>query len=197
VKRIGRSLIAVLAMGMVLAACGSSNRVTQQGHEQSAAPKASGAAAVDRAFIKGMVPHHAGAIDMAKVERDKGKRAEVKDLAQSIIDAQEREIAEMSDIAKNKYGFTPQRERHGEMGTLMGMRISSDMAMMGQMVADAPDTDMAFLMMMRPHHASAIVMADEEMNKGGDAQLKKIAEMIVADQAKELGHIQQLLGSGH
>jgi len=38
-------------------------------------------------------------------------------------------------------------------------------------------------------------MADEEMKNGSDAELKKIAEMIVADQAKELGHIQELLGS--
>ena len=69
----------------------------------------------------------------------------------------------MSDIAKEKYGFTPARQHHGAMGTLMGVPISMDMAEMAQHVSEAPDPDMTFLMMMRPHHASAIVMADEEM----------------------------------
>jgi uncharacterized protein (DUF305 family) len=70
-----------------------------------------------------------------------------------------------------------------------------DMAKMAQLVSEAADSDMAFLMMMRPHHASAIVMADEEMKDGADAQLRQIADMIVADQAKELGKIQELLAT--
>ncbi len=34
------------------------------------------------------------------------------------------------------------------------------------------------------------------MRNGGDADLKRIAEMIAADQGRELGGIQQLLASG-
>lgn len=179
--------LAVWAGGGQMAEAGGDGRVGVHGPRSGKA--------VDRAFIRGMVPHHAAAIEMAKAERDKGKRPEVKEVAQAIIDAQEREIAELTAIARQRYGFTPARRWHGAMGTLMGMRLSSDMAMMGEEVAKAPDPDMAFLMMMRPHHAAAIVMADEEMRRGTDADLKKIADMIVADQSKELGRIQQLLGA--
>ena len=49
----------------------------------------------DEAFIKMMIPHHEGAIEMAKVELAKGEDPELKELAQDIIDAQQREIAAM------------------------------------------------------------------------------------------------------
>jgi uncharacterized protein (DUF305 family) len=49
----------------------------------------------DAAFIEMMIPHHEGAIDMARMELDKGADPELRSLAQDIIDAQEREIEEM------------------------------------------------------------------------------------------------------
>jgi len=53
-------------------------------------------------FVRGMIAHHQGAIDMAKVELEHGKDAEIRKLAQDIITAQEGEIAMMKEwLAKN------------------------------------------------------------------------------------------------
>lgn len=49
----------------------------------------------DVAFVCGMIAHHQGAIDMAQVELEFGDDEAMRELAQEIIDAQTREIAEM------------------------------------------------------------------------------------------------------
>ena len=54
-----------------------------------------GAKPFDDKFLEMMIPHHEGAIPMARAELAKGKNAELKKLARTIIAAQQREIREM------------------------------------------------------------------------------------------------------
>lgn len=59
--------------------------------------KATGSA-FDRMWLQLMVKHHEGAVAMARTELDQGANSEGKQLAQSIIDSQTTEIAEMNSI---------------------------------------------------------------------------------------------------
>ena len=52
-------------------------------------------------FVKGMIPHHQAAIDMAKVVISHGKDPAVKNLATELINAQEKEIKTIDDWLKS------------------------------------------------------------------------------------------------
>jgi uncharacterized protein (DUF305 family) len=70
----------------------------------------------DVAFMSGMVPHHQGAVDMARIVLEHGKDPKTRALAETIIKTQEAEIAEMTAWLKAK-GITPLTEAdHAAMG---------------------------------------------------------------------------------
>ena len=57
----------------------------------------------DEAFIDAMIPHHQSAIEMAQVALENSDNPKIKDLAQNIISAQQREIEQMTQWREQWY----------------------------------------------------------------------------------------------
>jgi uncharacterized protein (DUF305 family) len=111
-------------------------------------------------FLAGMVPHHRGALNDARLALERSERPEVQQLAQRIIDAQEAEIAQMESWLAEWYPEGDQEQVASEMNQMM---MHMDMPDLESLSGDA--FDRAFLEGMIMHHQLAIQMVDSLLNQ--------------------------------
>jgi uncharacterized protein (DUF305 family) len=149
----------------------------------------------DLRFIDAMTPHHQGAVMMAKEAEQKSKRPEIKKLAADIIEAQDKEIAQMKQWRTAWY---PKAEStpmayDSKMGKMMPMPSDQMNGMMMNRDLGAADDqfDLRFINAMIPHHESAVVMATDALSKTKRPEVKKLAEDIVSSQQAEIAQMKQ------
>jgi uncharacterized protein (DUF305 family) len=144
----------------------------------------------DLRFIDAMIPHHEGALIMAKDVLQKSKRPELKKLATDIISAQTEEIAQMKQWRKTWYPTAPNTPMawHAEMKHMMAMKPEQISAMRMDLDLGAADGgyDLRFIKAMIPHHEAAVVMAKDLALKTQRPELKKAAKDILTSQQAEI-----------
>ena len=158
----------------------------------------------DAQFIDMMVPHHQGAVEMAKVAQQRAEHPEIAQMAEAIITAQEGEISQMKAWRLDWFGSdeTPPMERmpmvpgmgnghaaHSGSGTM-------DMAADVEALRTAPDPfDKAFIEAMIPHHQSAIDAAKAAELRAERAEIKGLAQAVITDQQREIEQMQRWLAA--
>lgn len=100
------SAAALLAAGVSIAVANSgspgSEALEQANSDMHKAMSVTMTGDVDVDFVRSMIPHHQGAVDMAKIVLEYGKDPEIRKLAEEIVQAQETEIAFMKSwLEKN------------------------------------------------------------------------------------------------
>lgn len=136
---------------------------------------------IDQHFIVQMIPHHEGAIAMAKIALDRSKRPEILSLANGIIEAQEKENRDMRSWYQSWFDSAPPA---GGMGMMHMGGMEGDTAVLTS-VSDS-DFDREFLEQMIPHHEMAIMMAQMLKSSTERSEMKTLADNIITSQAREI-----------
>jgi uncharacterized protein (DUF305 family) len=140
----------------------------------------------DNDFASMMKAHHLGAIEMAQMEVVKGTDAQLKRMAQTMIDDQQKEVAEFNT-------FLSGHSAHGGGDAF----FKEAMAAMNNMKMDddhSGSMDKQFAQMMVPHHQSAIDMAKAYIKSGAhEEKLKTMANNIISSQQKEISELKAWL----
>ena len=139
----------------------------------------------DTAFAKGMLGHHRGAVDMAKIELKYGTDEAMRQLAQDLITAQQAEI----DVLNKWLASHPDAAKPKPNTVAMQQAYAKSMENMhGEMtlgVAD-PVPDMAFARGMLPHHIAAVDMAKVQLEYGTDEEMRLLAQDVIDNQQTEI-----------
>ena len=139
----------------------------------------------DRLFLAGMIAHHQGAVDMAKLALERAKHSELKTMAQNIIAAQNKEIGEMTSW-QQQWGYPASSGDNMIDHSAIGME--NNMAGMTNELKDLTGDvfDKKFLSLMIEHHQSATDMAKPGTTNAQHQEVKDLTKAIVSDQSKEI-----------
>ncbi len=148
----------------------------------------------DLRYIDAMVLHHQGAIDMAQEAKAKSNRAEIQELADEIIAAQNQEIQQLQEWRKAWYPDAAETPvaYSAEMGHTMAMtpEQAAAMTMSSDLGATGDEVDLAFIDGMIPHHEGALVMAEDALQKSSRPEIKALSEEIIEAQRQEIEQMQ-------
>lgn len=137
----------------------------------------------DYDFANLMIMHHQMAIDMSRVEIEKGSDQSIVRMAKGIVVAQEIEIRGMQQFVKNYKVLVTNNQ------TSNSFKIAKEMkSMMDKMntvkMTDKIDKD--YVAMMIPHHESAVTMAKMQLQFGIQNAMVTLAKNIIEDQTYEI-----------
>lgn len=184
-KRAASLLLAVF----FIAACGSGS---------------DSAASLDQQYIDMMVPHHESAVAMAELATERSQRSELQEYAAAVIAAQSTEIAQLRSWRMEWFG-SEETPPMSAMPMLPGMSMdmpghdmhgaTMDMEQDIRDLENASDFDREFLEAMIVHHEMAVEASEIVVAGEVRAEIKALAEDVIADQRAEIQQMEAWLAS--
>lgn len=135
-------------------------------------------------WVRKMIEHHRGAIDMSRIVLTQSPTAEVAKMAQMTIDKQGREVAALEKLVASGTPDPASAELYRPATTQMHD------AMMAARGATVSET---YLRKMLAHHQGAVAMSDVALANGAAGAVRAQIEKTRADQIKEIAMVEAML----
>lgn len=171
---------AVLVAGMVaIAGCGGND-------DEDADAQVGSGNSLDRAFVAEALPILSKSVALANTGQSRGESGFVKQLASDVYRNQRQQMGTMRRIDKAL------REKDVEVGSL-GVKAPPATTVTPAAFARERPFDPPFLRAMIPLHESTLAMAQVELEKGRQGDLKIVARQMVDNQQAELAAMRNRL----
>lgn len=147
----------------------------------------------DVIFMQNMIPHHAQAVEMAALVKDRTNMEKLIDIAGRIDGSQADEIEFMESWLRER-DESVALSGHGEGGhdhhTMAGMASPEQLRELA--AADSTDFDRLFLELMIEHHKGAITMVDDLTRQPGSAYDPVLFAFISDIKTDQIGEIKRM-----
>jgi uncharacterized protein (DUF305 family) len=165
-----------------------------------------------------MQTHHAQAVEMALIVRDRSTDPTIRALAYDIATSQQQQIGQMyawlEDWGLPQTGTQPPMTwmsggGHAGMGgatstsggtptattagAMPGMATPEDLQRLASL--DGTEAEALFLELMITHHQAGVTMAEAALERAGEPQVRTLAGAIVTGQQSEIDLMRQLLAT--
>jgi uncharacterized protein (DUF305 family) len=148
-------------------------------------------------FARDMMVHHAQAVEMAEIVRDRTEDPQIRILAMDIALTQQAQIGQMQGWLA-VWGLPPTGDEkpmawmgHPVDGAMPGMATPEEIDHLRELPPDKGDE--LFLRLMIPHHEAALPMARAVIERGDELEVELFAEKVIAHQQAEIEHMQEML----
>jgi uncharacterized protein (DUF305 family) len=147
---------------------------------------ASGANAAET-WVRKMIEHHRGGIEMSEMLPDQGVDGKVLEMARKTADDQRKDIAKLETMLQDGISGP------GPANPFMDSERKMHQAMMAAKGADLPET---WTRKMIEHHRGGVEMSELLIAQGGDPQVLEMARSTISKQRKEIEELESMLGGG-
>ena len=148
-------------------------------------------------FARDMMVHHAQAVQMTEIVRDKTESNEIRILASDISLTQQAQIGQMQGWlgvwGLPVTGTEPAMAwmGHPTEGRMPGMATPEEVNRLRN--APPEEADSMFLRLMIPHHQAAVPMAEAILKETDRPEVERLASAIVASQRTEIATMRDML----
>lgn len=196
--RHGRVALAVAAVALLAVGALAGALLARQPQLAAAAE-----GSVEAGFARDMQAHHAQAVELAVLVRDRSTDDEVRTVALDILLTQQNQIGQMAGWLSTwglpaastdapmawmtgEHGHTPAPTAAAGAGyaAMPGWVSRADLARLA--AAEGSDADRLFLELMIPHHEGGVAMAEYALDRARRPQVVALARTIVTSQEREL-----------
>jgi uncharacterized protein (DUF305 family) len=211
-----KGLLAAFAVVLVLAVVA----LAFVAGRSSAGPEYPASTSADAGFSRDMRVHHAQAVEMAMLVRDRSDREDIRSLAYDIALTQQHQIGQMhawlqqwglphsvsgprmawmhDDGGHHGGSASAPSSGHGTSGDgvasgdlMPGMATAQQMRSLAG--SGGSEADRLFLTLMIDHHHAGVDMAQAAVDRAGTRQVRLLAEGMVAAQSSEIAVLETML----